>query len=241
MRASVDLTDLELLHGVDEPLTPPRQPEAGALRAALDGATVRRVHHGDRELLRGLYAAVRDPGWDTVPLRLGALAERLDDDGFAFSWDGEADNGTIGMDVRLAIEAASSRLSLRFEAEARRGFDYARVGLNVLLPPHVAGCAYTTGEGHAGVFPTLIAPQHFDADLGVYEALFPSFQQLTIDLPCRQVTLVFTGDEFEVEDQRNWTDASFKVYSTPLRYGYPHQAEAGQRFDQEVVLEIVER
>src|SRR4051794_17996215 len=210
MRASVELTDLELLHGVDAPLATHRQASAGTLRAALDGMTVRSVHHREREVLRGLYAAVRDPGWGTVPLRFGALAERLDDNGFALSSDAEADDGMIGMDVRLTIEAASSRLSVRFEAEARRRFEYARVGLNVLLPPYVAGCTYTTGEGHVGIFPTLVAPQQFDADLGIYDALFPSFQRLTLDLPRLRATLVFAGDEFEVEDQRNWTDASFK-------------------------------
>ena len=30
-----------------------------------------------------------------------------------------------------------------------------------------------------------------------------------------------TGDVFEMEDQRNWTDASFKTYCTPLRQPFP--------------------
>ena len=36
-----------------------------------------------------------------------------------------------------------------------------------------------------------------------------------------EVTISFTGDLFEMEDQRNWTDASYKTYSTPLRIPYP--------------------
>jgi len=27
-----------------------------------------------------------------------------------------------------------------------------------------------------------------------------------------------------MEDQRNWTDASFKTYSTPLALGFPHRS-----------------
>ncbi len=46
----------------------------------------------------------------------------------------------------------------------------------------------------------------------------------------------FEGDEFEMEDQRNWTDASFKTYSTPLSLGLVHEAVAGQTLDQRVTL-----
>ena len=42
----------------------------------------------------------------------------------------------------------------------------------------------------------------------------------------------FEGDFFEMEDQRNWTDASFKTYCTPLSLGFPHQARAGSRIAQ---------
>jgi hypothetical protein len=38
-----------------------------------------------------------------------------------------------------------------------------------------------------------------------------------------------------MEDQRNWTDGSFKTYSTPLILGYPHQARKGQTIRQRVV------
>ena len=31
-----------------------------------------------------------------------------------------------------------------------------------------------------------------------------------------EAELAFEGDIFEMEDQRNWTDASFKTYCTPL-------------------------
>ncbi|MEJ7709389.1 MAG: hypothetical protein WKF84_05910 [Pyrinomonadaceae bacterium] len=33
--------------------------------------------------------------------------------------------------------------------------------------------------------------------------------------------VVFEGEIFEMEDQRNWTDASYKTYCTPLRLALP--------------------
>jgi D-apionolactonase len=46
----------------------------------------------------------------------------------------------------------------------------------------------------------------------------------------------FEGDLFEVEDQRNWTDASFKTYCTPIGLGYPHSIQQGQKIRQLVTL-----
>ena len=38
--------------------------------------------------------------------------------------------------------------------------------------------------------------------------------------------VAFDGDIFEMEDQRNWTDASYKIYSTPLRLPFPCRCAA---------------
>jgi hypothetical protein len=53
-----------------------------------------------------------------------------------------------------------------------------------------------------------------------------------------------TGDPastkfFEMEDQRNWTDASFKTYSTPLELPFPVEVAAGERIFQRVVLSLL--
>ncbi len=48
----------------------------------------------------------------------------------------------------------------------------------------------------------------------------------------------FEGDLFEMEDQRNWTDASFKTYCTPLRNPYPVRLEAGATVHQAIHLRL---
>ena len=52
-----------------------------------------------------------------------------------------------------------------------------------------------------------------------------------------EVVIRFAGDLFEMEDQRNWTDASYKTYSTPLRLPYPVQMRSGERIWQQVTIE----
>jgi hypothetical protein len=72
---------------------------------------------------------------------------------------------------------------------------------------------------------------------GFEAPIFPSFSSLVVDrLDGIKVFTDFEGDLFEMEDQRNWTDGSFKTYCTPLSLGYPHQAKAGQSFHQKVTV-----
>nr|WP_272209756.1 hypothetical protein [Marinicella sp. W31]MDC2875583.1 hypothetical protein [Marinicella sp. W31] len=46
----------------------------------------------------------------------------------------------------------------------------------------------------------------------------------------------FSGEVFEMEDQRNWSDASYKTYCRPLSLPVPMRLEAGERIEQEVTI-----
>ncbi|MCW5558831.1 MAG: hypothetical protein KIT22_13515, partial [Verrucomicrobiae bacterium] len=50
--------------------------------------------------------------------------------------------------------------------------------------------------------------------------------------------LLFEGEAFETEDQRNWIDASFKTYGTPLQLPRPVTVPAGARMRQAVTLRL---
>ena len=50
--------------------------------------------------------------------------------------------------------------------------------------------------------------------------------------------LQFSGDTFEMEDQRNWTDASYKTYCRPLDLPFPFEIKKGEKITQKIVLEI---
>ena len=49
------------------------------------------------------------------------------------------------------------------------------------------------------------------------------------------------GDAYEMEDQRNWTDASYKTYIRPLALPWPYTIKKGARFAQKVTLAVRER
>jgi hypothetical protein len=48
----------------------------------------------------------------------------------------------------------------------------------------------------------------------------------------------FKGEVFEMEDQRNWTDASFKTYCTPLELPFPVEIRDGTSIRQCVTLSL---
>jgi hypothetical protein len=110
-----------------------------------------------------------------------------------------------------------------FDGEARSAFLRNRIGWCVLHPMSLAGLPVETETPDGSVtgsYPVAIAPTQ------------PFFDIRSISHPLASggsVTIRFEGDLFEMEDQRNWTDASYKTYSTPLRIPYPVEIEAGQR------------
>jgi hypothetical protein len=46
--------------------------------------------------------------------------------------------------------------------------------------------------------------------------------------------VIFEGETFEMEDHRNWTDASYKTYCTPLEKPYPVEVKQGSKVSQSV-------
>ena len=67
--------------------------------------------------------------------------------------------------------------------------------------------------------------------------LVPAFSRLEIEVTDGlTLTVELEGDLFEMEDQRNWTDGSFKTFSTPLALPVPFLLRAGQRIKQRLRL-----
>ena len=205
---------------------------AGPLVLTVESGTIRWVRLGEREVVRGVYAAVRDPDWGTVPpvftryeaaasddaFRLRFTAEHVGDDGIDFAWDGEIqgdDAGTVTFDL---------------EGTARRAFACNRIGFCVLHPASLRGTRLDVESPWGtlrGRFPVQIPA-------------VPPFGEI------RRITqhpggtdeigIAFEGELFEMEDQRNWTDASFKTFCRPQALPAPYRVEAGERIHQRITI-----
>jgi hypothetical protein len=124
------------------------------------------------------------------------------------------------------------------KGKALREMDLCRLGLVVLHPvdtmTHSRLCA-RDGAGreqqlvvHEQIFPQPVVN-------GIPGAMTEPFSGLSIEREDLGIlNFAFEGDLFELEDQRNWGDASFKTYCTPLRLGFPRRIEAGTMIEHSV-------
>lgn len=229
--------DYRFLHGRDAAPAQARHVAAGPVQALFDGADLRRIRVGGREVVRRMYTAVRDVNWDTVrPARTAHVIE-AGPKGFRISYQAEHRKEELDLTAAITMEgSADGILRFTFDGVANSDFPYCRIGLCVLHPPEAAGRPYRAESSEKTTesrLPTLVGPQWIKD--GTLQALFQPFDRLEIKMTDDlEATFQFAGDLFEMEDQRNWTDASFKTYSTPLALGFPRRAQAGQRFRQSV-------
>ncbi len=230
---------LEMLRHGQAVATPAfRELRCGPLEVAFDPALgwVRRVRVAGREAVRAVYGAVRDKDWATVPTRVDRLQVEEGEETFRVSFDVLCEAPGIGF--RWAgeiIGAASGTLTFRFAGEALTGFWRNRIGLCVLHPLEACAgqrCQVETAEGTVvdAASPRLIAPQQpFERVRAITHEVVPDVR----------VEVRFAGEVFETEDQRNWTDASFKTYSTPLVEPFPAWIAAGTRVEQSVTVRVI--
>lgn len=211
--------------------------KAGKLNMFFENGSLRNISMGSHELVRMIYMAVRAPGWITVKPEISGEEFGIFSDSFIIRYVATYSLGEIRFFARFMIEGGSdSSLKISFEGKAQESFMKNRIGFCVLHPIHeVAGreCIIGTPDqgSYTAKFPELISPHQPFSEI-------KSMQWTVESISCR---LAFSGDVFETEDQRNWTDASFKTYSTPLRIPFPAKVNKGDRITQSVSFQTTGR
>ena len=183
-----------------------------------------------REILQRIFVTVRDKNWKEVaPTH---WQSEIDEARGIARLTARHESGSVGFEWRGTLHASEDRRQMRFEMLGRvfRDMEVCRLGLVVLHPVEsmvgsqvgVAGPEST----HRITVGEIIAPQ--PVVNGMPLAMTEPFSKLTVERPdFGKLELEFEGELFELEDQRNWGDASFKTYCTPLRLGFPRKMKAG--------------
>lgn len=235
--------DWSLIHGRRE--EPPSLPSlrSGHLTASLARGEVIGLEHRGRELVQVIGARVRDPAWGTIPGGFDELQVERGTGTTVARTHARYRGADIDVSCAISILIGSDTLDYELDGVAESAFDYARIGIVVLHPSGLTAGRRFRALGRRGstegVLPTLVGPQLITD--GETKPLFAAFEHLEIDVePGLTLAFELQGDEFEMEDQRNWTDGSFKTYSTPVGLPLPHRARSGDRFHQRLRVEIRE-
>jgi len=215
---------------------------AGPLTMLYEDGDLRYIKLGNHEIIRRIYVAVRDHNWGTilpiftdVQLNIGLdhfqisfeVQNKLND--IHFTWHGTI-TGEPTNNHALAV------VSYTMQGQALTTFFKNRIGICVLHPAGLAGfpckIEHLDGSCETSGFFTTINPDQpplpFTDIAAMSHEVFPGVQ----------AEVRFRGDAFEMEDQRNWTDASFKTFSTPLHLPYPVEILAGTQVSQAVKLTL---
>jgi D-apionolactonase len=230
-----------LYYGTTQSVPETRQLTAGPWTVSLIDGALHTIRYQDVEVIRAVAFLVRDKDWGTCRPTVKGIEIDEAQDGFRVSYRAQCvnpDGDTLG--YALSIDcAAQGALTLCASAVANTAFLTARCGFCVLHPiDGVAGAParveHSDGTVEHAPFPTLIDPwQPFKDIRSIEHDLSATTPGLPMTVRC-----AFTGDVFEMEDQRNWSDASFKTYSRPLEWPWPYTLEAGATVEQSVTLSV---
>lgn len=224
------------LYGTRAAEAEPVRVSAGPLGADLVNGNLRTIRHGGIEVLRAIAYIVRDRDWGTYEPALEDLVIEQSDDSFSVRYSASCE-GPVGsrLGFRATIEGhADGRLVFDVNALPESNFETNRCGFCILHP--IAGLAgspvtveHTDGSMVDTELPLLIDPwQPFKDMRAITHQVRPG-----VSAECRM-----EGDIFEMEDQRNWSDASYKTYVRPLALPWPYVLPAGQTNRQTITLRI---
>ncbi|MES2289202.1 MAG: hypothetical protein V4530_05640 [Pseudomonadota bacterium] len=228
-----DPETLRMLYGTTIQPAEARRFSVGRLSFEMLGGDLRTIHFDGVEVVRGIQYLVRDRDWGTLSPEIRDL--HVEDAGGASTIVYAADcMGPDGdrLSYRVRIHATERSLDFTVDAEAMDDVTTNRLGFCVLHPAGLAGAPLQIEHGDGslndGCFPILIDPWQPFTDIRTL-----THRQGGLTVSCQ-----LTGDSFEMEDQRNWSDASFKTYVRPLAKPWPYVVPAGTRDRQTVRLEI---
>ena len=204
----------------------------GDMALLYEPGVVRRITKSGIEVVRLINAPVRDQNWATSePTLVDSVVEETDgrltiEEHFTVL------DGAMEGYLTFTIEAVG-RLTATLSLIAKRDVVTNRAGFTLLHPiASVAGTDLTLrhsdGSHETVQFPDRIAPGQPALDI---VGLLHIIGSVAVDI-------TFDGEIFEMEDQRNWSDASFKTYCRPLTLPTPYTVAAGETVRQTITVEL---
>jgi D-apionolactonase len=211
---------------------------AGAMTADFVAGGLRTIRYQGREVLRSINYVVRDKDWGTDSPEIIDCTIQQDADGFAVAYRGRCARAETHevLEYQARITGNKGRIIFDVTAEALTPFLTARCGFTILHPlDGVVGqpaiIEHVDGSEEHTTFPENIAPtQPFKEIRAIRHEVMRG-----VAACCR-----LDGDVFEMEDQRLWSDASYKTYVRPLALPWPYVLDRGVRNRQSVELQITD-
>lgn len=210
----------------------PRRLTVGDVSFLYEPGLIRQLTVVGTEVVRMISAPVRDANWGTFPPTL--LSNSIDEtpDNVRIEEVFSVAEGRLLADLTFVVHAdglVSADLTLTGKEDVQTN----RAGFTLLHP--IAGTTDTAltvthSDGHVVQtrFPEQIAPGQPAIDI----------TGLAHTVDDVDISITFEGETFETEDQRNWSDASFKTYCRPLSLPFPYTIAKGETVTQRIAINL---
>ncbi len=206
----------------------------GSFSFWVEESGLRRICWNGIEVVRGLSALIRDEDWGSLAAE--NMHEVCDENVEVFTLTRYASYLDDALEVILTFSAyADGRLDATFQMTAKNDVLVNRAGFTLLHPVigvagHPVQVRHGDGNRDSLQFPEMIAPAQPILNIA----------GLSHQVDGIQILIDFEGEIFEMEDQRNWSDASFKTYCRPLSLPFPYRIGKGEKIHQSVHIRITE-
>jgi hypothetical protein len=200
-----------------------------------EAGNLRYIRLGETEVVRMIYPTLRDHNWGAVLPEM--RNEKIENTGntFRITYENHYNTGDIQFVLKNTIEGKiDGTITYEIDGEALATFTKNRLGICVIHPirEHAGKDVEVTqpdGKTYTAPFPVQIQT----------DPIFKNIRTMRWPIaPSAKAVLDFTGDVFETEDQRNYSDASFKTYCTPQERRKPAEVKRGDRIRQSVTLSL---
>lgn len=206
---------------------------AGKFSVGYYNGSLRHIRYGDTEIIRNIYTALRDQNWRTYDHTIERESIERGDNHFEIDYDcfyQSEGKRIFEWNVKISGDEDGT---ISFEVNGKAVTDVLknRAGICVLHPlndtvGNECELLHPDGSHSKNIFPINISADNPFKDLSGFRWVCKG----------NWYKLTFEGDIFETEDQRNWCDASYKTFCTPLSKPFPVLLNAGETVQQKVVF-----
>lgn len=224
--------ELLKLFGTSEFPAPGKIIRVGHLSFEFNAESIRNIRWRNVEVIRGITWPMRDSNWIALAQDSAEESVEIRDDEARISLGFTVDNAALNCSLAICASATGSIVA-ELAMAATEEFKTNRSGFSVLHPiKDVAGMPVTIrhsdGRHESKEFPALISPSQ------------PAFDIAGIGhkVDGIDVEISFEGEIFEMEDQRNWSDASYKTYCRPLVFPFTYSIAKGEVATQKISVKL---
>jgi hypothetical protein len=207
----------------------------GGFTLDLAREAIRNIKYEGVQLIDLLYTAIRPLNWSTLKADEYSSNVQIIGSDCAITIT-ETFAGALAAETKITL-SDNNTFSVHYELKGLSEYQVNRWGICFCLNTADWMGSSVLSSGNTYSLAQNISPQRV-VD-GVTQGLFPaSYEMKFVGPDNRYLKVLSTGKVLEAEDQRNWTDSTYKIYSGSLSEPFPFLVSAGDIWTQRANFEV---